>query len=564
MRFKNILIVTYGRSGSTLLQGLLNTIPSVLVRGENYNFCWGLFLSWKALSRAKEQYGVRQTDPTMAWFGADSLDPDYFIEQSREIVRRQLKIPPDGSVNCWGFKEIRFVENLTELPDFLGFLSKIFPDAAILFLTRSHDEVVRSAFWKRFDQEKLKALLQRADFMFYEIADLNPNCFIVRYERLVGEVGYIKQLYKYLGYEYNEDVAMDLLRKPHSFVPREETVARAMEKRTSQLTRSSAKLGDGEVRRISHEKVQSADVVVFSTVKNEILRLPYWLSHYRGLGCRHFVIIDNGSTDGTREMLLEQPDVTLYESDPEKFSASRFGINWINELTRKHALEAWVLVADADEILMWPNCEREGILGLVTRAERLGLNRIFTPLIDMYSDHPTSEMEPYIAGQSFSNYCQWTDPVSRAKALWKNGRLLIYSGPRMRILPDGERPPLMSKQSVFYCGREGFRKVGAHFDEFGTPSPLVAPLLHYKFLSDFSRRVETAILEGQHWDQAREYKNYARSELSRMTLKLTDSIRIASGDDLLEYTSVLSRMIREAGLTGSRHVVKVTGVGHIN
>ena len=30
-----IFIVTYGRSGSTLLQGILNSIPGYLVRGEN-------------------------------------------------------------------------------------------------------------------------------------------------------------------------------------------------------------------------------------------------------------------------------------------------------------------------------------------------------------------------------------------------------------------------------------------------------------------------------------------------------------------------------------------------
>jgi hypothetical protein len=34
-RFPNIFVVTYGRSGSTLLQGVLNGIPGFLIRGEN-------------------------------------------------------------------------------------------------------------------------------------------------------------------------------------------------------------------------------------------------------------------------------------------------------------------------------------------------------------------------------------------------------------------------------------------------------------------------------------------------------------------------------------------------
>lgn len=37
-RFGSILVITYGRSGSTLLQGILNSIDGILIRGENHNF----------------------------------------------------------------------------------------------------------------------------------------------------------------------------------------------------------------------------------------------------------------------------------------------------------------------------------------------------------------------------------------------------------------------------------------------------------------------------------------------------------------------------------------------
>lgn len=39
MKFNHILIITYGRSGSTLLMSLLNTVDGVLIAGENYNLC---------------------------------------------------------------------------------------------------------------------------------------------------------------------------------------------------------------------------------------------------------------------------------------------------------------------------------------------------------------------------------------------------------------------------------------------------------------------------------------------------------------------------------------------
>ena len=52
--------------------------------------------------------------------------------------------------------------------------------------------------------------------------------------------------------------------------------------------------------------------VLISVVRNEADILPAFFDHYRGLGIRSFVLIDNNSTDGTREVLLEQPDVILY------------------------------------------------------------------------------------------------------------------------------------------------------------------------------------------------------------------------------------------------------------
>ena len=36
-RFRTVNIVTYGRSGSTLLMGLLNAIDGYRIRGENFN-----------------------------------------------------------------------------------------------------------------------------------------------------------------------------------------------------------------------------------------------------------------------------------------------------------------------------------------------------------------------------------------------------------------------------------------------------------------------------------------------------------------------------------------------
>ena len=134
MKYKSILVVTYGRSGSTLLQGLLNSIDNVVVRGENHDFCWGLYSSWKSLVLSKQQHsGESSTD---AWFRAGLLNADLFLQHASEIIKEQLQLPDESL--CYGFKEIRYIKHLHELPAYLNFSQKAFPSPAIIFNTRSH------------------------------------------------------------------------------------------------------------------------------------------------------------------------------------------------------------------------------------------------------------------------------------------------------------------------------------------------------------------------------------------------------------------------------------------
>ena len=67
-------------------------------------------------------------------------------------------------------------------------------------------------------------------------------------------------------------------------------------------------LSNGAVPRLSRQ----GEVRLFSKIRNEKLRLPAFLRHYRSLGVDRFFIVDNDSTDGSTEYLLAQPDVHLF------------------------------------------------------------------------------------------------------------------------------------------------------------------------------------------------------------------------------------------------------------
>ena len=56
--------------------------------------------------------------------------------------------------------------------------------------------------------------------------------------------------------------------------------------------------------------------------------LDDFLRHYRALGVDRFVVLDNGSTDGSVDLLARQPDVDLYQV-PRRFLPLRKQ-GWIN------------------------------------------------------------------------------------------------------------------------------------------------------------------------------------------------------------------------------------------
>ena len=88
------------------------------------------------------------------------------------------------------------------------------------------------------------------------------------------------------------------------------------------------------------------EFVVVSLVRDGAVYLPEFLRHYRELGAKHIVLLDNGSTDGTPALVASEPDVTvmrtpapfkIYENIMRRWLVTRFG--------RRN----WVLCVDIDE-----------------------------------------------------------------------------------------------------------------------------------------------------------------------------------------------------------------------
>lgn len=103
---RNIFIVTYGRSGSTLLQSLLNTIPGCQIRGENHNAFESLWASCLRAQKTKAGWGSNARPPNHPWHGSEAVQPASYAEAMVDAFIDNV-LTPDPNARYFGFKEIR-------------------------------------------------------------------------------------------------------------------------------------------------------------------------------------------------------------------------------------------------------------------------------------------------------------------------------------------------------------------------------------------------------------------------------------------------------------------------
>ena len=86
-RLRFVTVVTYGRTGSTVLQAALNALPGVIVRGENYSALRGLNAYVQAIAETADRHHAGK--PTHPWFGSARLSPaDVVADLRRHVVDR--------------------------------------------------------------------------------------------------------------------------------------------------------------------------------------------------------------------------------------------------------------------------------------------------------------------------------------------------------------------------------------------------------------------------------------------------------------------------------------------
>lgn len=200
-----LFIVTYGRSGSTLLQTILNSISGYFIAGENENALFGLYTSYRAVCFAKETYGRNETKSNHPWYRADALDPQSYGQKLAHLFISEV-IRPDENARVVGFKEIRFFIHPPFFEKFLQFIEIFFNPAKLIFNVRDPSEVAKSAWWNDQDTPSVTEKIQGYHAMVDEYISKYPgNSFKLNYNEYQRDLGHLRELFEFLGEPFDED-----------------------------------------------------------------------------------------------------------------------------------------------------------------------------------------------------------------------------------------------------------------------------------------------------------------------------------------------------------------------
>ena len=208
----HVFIVTYGRSGSTVLQRVLQSIDGYFIRGENNHTLYPMYLAYRRAYEARYSHGKAEHHPTDPWYGADAIDPAHFAQGLADLFLQDIiQSPPN--VRVVGFKEIRFHEAEGELFEpYLDFIFDNFKNSKFIFNMRRWQDVSKSSWWATMDPERVRSIIEGADSLYKRYAAKHPKrCHLMQYENHAGQPDAYAPLFDFLGEPFDRETIANLI-----------------------------------------------------------------------------------------------------------------------------------------------------------------------------------------------------------------------------------------------------------------------------------------------------------------------------------------------------------------
>jgi hypothetical protein len=250
-------------------------------------------------------------------------------------------------------------------------------------------------------------------------------------------------------------------------------------------------------------RISNNTILLITCIRNEAIRLPYFLDYHRALGVGHFLLVDNNSTDNLYHA-TRHSDVSVWHTTAS-YKRARYGTHWTNYLRNQYGYGHWCLTLDPDELIVYPFVGERGLSELCAFLESTGAESLHCRMIDMYARGPVSSAT-LKAGQNPLEVCPWFDAAGYdMRASWKG--LQMRGGARSRLFfkVDQSQAPNLVKVPLIRW-RRGYAYVSSthgavphrlnSYDEVVHPTGV---LLHFKLTSNFAPKIAEELLRHQYY-----------------------------------------------------------------
>lgn len=241
--------------------------------------------------------------------------------------------------------------------------------------------------------------------------------------------------------------------------------------------------------------------ILITLIKDDLYRAQKLLEHYRLLGIQQFAIVDNGSTDGTKEFFLNQKDVAVFHTTVPYTTNRREA--WINYVVAYYGVERWYVIVDSDELISYIGMEEHPLTDVIKWAQSNGVYRIKGMMLDMYPSRGSFTAENNV--DPYSEYCYFDKDTYIEQHC--NEFDEIRGGFRKRMYRSN---PLLTKYPVVFW-KSGDIELKSHYlfpyrENVGKPCYLV--LRHYKFIPNDLEKYKAIARDGNFFNGSIQYKEY--------------------------------------------------------
>ena len=261
--------------------------------------------------------------------------------------------------------------------------------------------------------------------------------------------------------------------------------------------------------------INISEPILICVIKNDLLRLELLLDYYRSIGVKAFAFLDDHSTDGTREYLLRQSDVTLYAASRPYTSTRRRA--WINLIVNQEGIDRWYLIVDSDELFDYRDRESRSVCELTDHLERNKRKRVKAVMVDMFSPQnlyddeiKTSNDIVRIMNRFDNHFClRKSGMTDTYRVTADGGRSAVFNDQSAKSIPAF----CLSKYPLMYFDRKDIMITSHEIFPLkrNKPDRPNTVLRHYKFIPGDEEKYEARVREKNFYGNSKEYKLYKQN-----------------------------------------------------